>query len=369
MSKKIINEIFLLRSVACLSIVLNHAMERSLNNPSELMNAGIMLLTFGTPTFIFISEFILAKSYPDKLPAQFWSKRVKYILMPYFLFGIFYAIAKGFEQALSNGEVVIMAIGHNILRHILLAEYHGYFIIIIFQFYLLHFFFSKYLKKWSPKWVIGLSLMINIVYLGFFNFVDPIPTIVGNYIWSWFYWIPFFGWIFYFTVAYYSGIYFTVFTQVLAKYYKWILAAPLVLAIVSIILFTNGFYPVISSKKIDMVFFTTSMILFIYFVSTKVRTVPKIIIRISQYSFGIYLFHPFFMALISIMLTGPLKGTHFIGEFVVYFVGSIFLSMIATYLINQIPYGYFFIGKIGMGITDKEKESSPNVLTNTTKLT
>ncbi len=132
----------------------------------------------------------------------------------------------------------------------------------------------------------------------------------------------------------------------------------------------NGFYPVISSKKIDMVFFTTRMILFIYFVSTKVRTVPKIIIRISQYSFGIYLFHPFFMALISIMLTGPLKGgTHFIGEFVVYFVGSISLSMIATYVINQIPYGYFFIGKIGMGITDKEKESSPNVLTNTRKLT
>ena len=123
----------------------------------------------------------------------------------------------------------------------------------------------------------------------------------------------------------------------------------------------------ISSKKIDMLFFTTSMILFIYFVSTKVRIVPKIIVRISQYSFGIYLFHPFFMAVISIILTGPLSGIHFIGEFVIYFIGSIYLSIIGTYVINQIPYGYFFIGKIGMGITDKEKESIPNILTNQTK--
>jgi len=359
MNKKIINEIFLLRSVACLSIVLNHALERSFNNPSELMNAGFMLLTFGTPTFIFISEFILSRSYPNELPTKFWSKRVKYILIPYFLFGIFYAIAKGFEQSFSNGEAVFITIGHNIFRHIILAEYHGYFIIIIFQFYLLHFFFSKYLKKWSPKWVIGVSLVINIVYLGFFNIVDPIPTVLGQYVWSWFYWIPFFGWVFYFTVAYYSGLYFTVFTQGLAKYSKWILTAPMIFALVSIALFMNGFYPVISSKKVDMVFFTSSMILFIYLVSMKINNVPKIIVKISQYSFGIYLFHPFFMAVISII--GPLNDIPGIGKLIIYFVGSIYLSIIGTYVINQIPYGYYFIGKIGMGITDKQKNSKPGI--------
>lgn len=364
MGKKIINEIFLLRSIACLSLVLNHAIERSFHNPSDLMNAINTLLTFGTPCFIFISEFILSKSYPNKLPSNFWNKRVKYILVPYFMFGIFYAIAKGFEQSISSGEPIMLAIGHLVWRNIFLAEYHGYFIIIIFQFYLLHFYFSKYLQKWSPKWVIGCSLLINVVYLAFFNFVEPIPTALGEYIWRWFYWIPFFGWVFYFTVAYYSGRYYTIFIEKLNKYSKWVLVSPIIIASVSIIFYLNGFYPIVSSKKVDMLFFTMSMLLFIYFVSTKIKKVPKIIVTISQYSFGIYLFHPFFMAVMSILIEGPLSDMHWAFKLIVNFVGSTTLSILVMYLLNKIPYGYYLIGKVGRGLGNeknriKESKAQP----------
>ena len=102
MNKKVIDEIFLLRSIACLSIVFLHAFARSFLEENGVVNSINMLLTFGTPTFVFISEFILARSYLGKLPSDFWRKRVKFVLLPYLLFGTFYAGSKGLELTLSS---------------------------------------------------------------------------------------------------------------------------------------------------------------------------------------------------------------------------------------------------------------------------
>ena len=62
-TKKIyLNEIFMLRAVACLSIVLVHSLavaQSGISNISDyldiVVNSVRVLLTFGTPTFVFIS--------------------------------------------------------------------------------------------------------------------------------------------------------------------------------------------------------------------------------------------------------------------------------------------------------------------------
>ena len=98
MNKKTIDEIFLMRSIACLSIVFLHGIARSFLEENGIVGSISLLLTFGTPTFVFISEFILARSYPEQLPTNFWGKRVKYVLFPYLLFGTFYAGSKGLRD-------------------------------------------------------------------------------------------------------------------------------------------------------------------------------------------------------------------------------------------------------------------------------
>src|SRR5690625_7052799 len=61
-------------------------------------------------------------------------------------------------------------------RNIFLGESSIYFVLIIFQFYLLHMLCSKYLNRLSPKIVLPVTFVINFAYLGFFNFVDRKST-------------------------------------------------------------------------------------------------------------------------------------------------------------------------------------------------
>lgn len=85
MERKMNSEMFVLRSVACLSIALLHALYRVYDdgNTPWVESVGL-LLTFGTPVFVFISQFVLSFAYPNEIPARFWEKRIKYILLPYF---------------------------------------------------------------------------------------------------------------------------------------------------------------------------------------------------------------------------------------------------------------------------------------------
>ena len=349
MNKKVIDEIFLLRSIACLSIVFLHAFARSFLEENGVVNSINMLLTFGTPTFVFISEFILARSYLGKLPSDFWRKRVKFVLLPYLLFGTFYAGSKGLELTLSSEVSFFGAFLQYWWKHLLLGDYHGYFILIIIQFYILHYYFHYHLSRWNPKIVLPLSFLISAAYLGFFNFVPAVQTPVGQYVWDKFYWIPFLGWLFYFTLAYYCGHYYTAFMKLLKGYSKAVVVAPILIAVMSVLLFNLGIFSKISSKQIDILFFATSMIFLIYYVGMKTRRIPSFFVVISQYSFGIYLFHPLFMAVIYLTLSILSVSLHPLIETAIYVVISVGLSIIATYIVNKIPYGYYLSGKIGMG--------------------
>jgi membrane-bound acyltransferase YfiQ involved in biofilm formation len=348
-----------MRSISCLSILLLHSLARAYADDNHTVNLLRVLLTFGTPTFIFISEFILARSYPQDLPANFWSKRLKFIMVPYILFGTFYALLKGFEQSVSTGEGLAATFGSFLWKHLLLGDYHGYFILVIFQFYLLHFLFHNYLKKWRPAVVMGCALLINLAYLGFFNFVKPSHTEIAIYVWDKFYWVPFLGWLFYFTLAYYCGRNFSLFIDWLNKYSRWVIISPIVTGIICLYLYDKEILPIISSKRVDMLFFTTSMILFIYYIATKISTVPKAVVWVSQYSFGIYLIHPVYLAVMYSIFNVLSLDFHPIVLTVVYFMGSLLLSILTTYILNKIPYGYYFAGRISIGINGRQTLNRP----------
>ncbi len=350
MEKQHLSEITIIRSFACLSVVLLHSIKFIIGfdyQGSSIVNnvlfsiAGI--LAFGTPTFILISELIIAYAYPKKLPKDFFNKRLKNILIPFVVMAIFYAVIQNIN---SFKEISI-----NILLNIL-GNYHGWFILVIFQFYLLHYFFTKYINRFNPKIVLGLSFIINSIYLSFFNFVQaPSSNKFILYLWDRGFWVPCLGWLFYFVLAYYCGKNYWKFSRIIKKnkvkvIIFLILSLGLHLYANSLGLFGPG------SKRVDMIFLTISCFFTLYIIAERIKTIPYFLQTVSRYSFGIYLVHFFYLLILSKLLTAlPIS----LGNFgiIVLFVIGITASITTVKLVNKLPLGKYAVGNISRSTKKK----------------
>lgn len=345
-NKKYINEILILRAIACLSIVLVHSIgvvQNSIPDLNDYLDITLrdirLLLTFGTPTFVFISMLLVSYSYPNGLQKKSLVKRFKLIFIPYLSMAVFYAIFSGLVSSLSIKQVFINS-SLNII-----GNYHGYFVLIILQFYLLAYFFHNYLSKKDPFRVISVSLIINLAYLTVFNFSNPpVNNEIVNYFWARGHWIPFVGWVFYFTLAYYSGKNYNLFLSMLNKNSKYILPSTIIIGALTLASYNIDIIP-LSSKSIMMVFFTTSMIGTLYYIATKIKNTPYFLIKVSEYSFSIYLLHFFFFALID-KIRAVLGVDIGIFNAVFLFLGGIIASIFTTYIANKFKIGKYFVGAI-----------------------
>ncbi|MET3504333.1 acyltransferase family protein [Halalkalibacter oceani] len=350
MGKQYLHEISFLRSIACLSIVLLHSIDwgmdyisflAALPNYSKLVLDSVnMFLYYGTPTFIFITALILGFSYKGQkeIPENFLAKRVKFILIPYVCMGFLYAFP---YLLVSSGEFAKKA-----FLNIFIGDFHAYFVLIIFQFYLFFVWGRSWLDRHPPLKVIGLSLILNVIYLSVFNFTDPVALPFADYIWERYYWIPFPGWIFYFTLAYYIGSHYETFSAMIKKYKVWVLIAPFVSGAVLLLSYHNGF-TIDSSKRVDILFHTCSVIVFVLYFAMKMKTVPQLFIKISQYSYGIYLLHTMYMALLIILFDyTPLNFGIF--TILVLFLVSTTFSMLTIFVLNKWKYGHYIVGRINV---------------------
>ena len=62
-----------------------------------------------------------------------FNKRIRYILIPYTVMGLFYALQYTYQE-----EDFLHAFVLQSAKNIFLGDFHGYFILIIMQFYILH---------------------------------------------------------------------------------------------------------------------------------------------------------------------------------------------------------------------------------------
>lgn len=287
----LINEVFWLRCLACLAVTLGHAINNGYLlyvNPT-IYNVGTYILynavLFGVPVFVFISEFLLAHKYLEKLPKGFMKRRIEILLLPYLFMSTVYALLNVDSWTIQQ---VIPAVANSIF----LGKSSVYFILIIFQFYFLHLLISKYLKILSAKIALPLAFIINILYLAVFNFTEPANNSISQYIWQTGYWIPFVGWIFYFVLGFYCGMNY----QDLLKFlrHKWLLIMPF-MALLIMLLMNKYFLIKQDSKRIDMLFYASAVIFFIIYVSARMKRVPKIVMFISNHSFSIFLLNMFFL--------------------------------------------------------------------------
>jgi membrane-bound acyltransferase YfiQ involved in biofilm formation len=364
MKSNLINEVFWLRSIACLAVTFGHAQQLAFTHFTEpsiyhtLSYFFYMLVLFGVPVFVFISEFLLGNKYSHGVPPGFLLKRTKILIAPYVFINIIFAF---FDTKEWNMNTFLI----ETFKNIFLGHSTIYFVLIIFQFYLLHIFLSKYLNKISFKIALPAALIINLFYLAIFNFTEPPNNPYVQYVWNPGYWMPFTGWIFYFVLGFYCGRNYEKVMNNLKKYGKLMLIMPIITF--TIMIFMNKYFFISQdSKRIDMLLFATSMIFVIMYLASFIKSTPKVVMLISNYSFSIFLLNEVFFLLFHNIQ--PLPVFNVLSYSVFAFTLSIFCSIGTSYLINKMNFGKYLVGNIMyFGVDDRTVKKSLKSVKNSVK--
>ena len=318
-----------LRAIACLSIVLLHA-----TTNIEIVNGYIdqpyyqffrLLLCFATPTFILLSILILANRYQHHLPSQFLWHRFQFIFIPFVAAGIIYAANAAFHYNENFWDALY--------RHIVLGDFSGWFVMTIFQLYILFFIVKKY--KIPSIWLIPILFLLGIVYMTLANL--NLDYFIQN---DHFMRLLFVGWLPYFVFAYLIGSHYERFAYYLVKY-KFFTVLSAILA--TTILYINYYLGAqqITSRRIDMILFVLAIAICILAFA---QILPKLsfIHIISRYSFGIFLIHWLiqeYLAPYSALLpTTSLQVTSL-------FFASLLVCMLLIKIISFVPFSAYLIGK------------------------
>ncbi|WP_373181943.1 acyltransferase family protein [Halomonas campaniensis] len=288
---KRIEEIYWLRFYGCLAVFLFHLVGRIEDNylPHLTLDLARIPLVLGTPIFIFISIFLFSARYGNAVPRDFLANRFKYIMVPYLVYGLIYSLAE-YLRLLARGEDP--SFGYHMTEYLVFAGWHGYFLIIAMQFYVMFWAYNRFdLKRWLPsgRWLV-VGALISMGYWGFFRWQAIEPP-------GYLHWIAPVGWIYLFFLA-----------LVLVDAYpdldrqRWFRRfshpAWLVATVAVIVAFTLRGELAYSSKE------TWVVPLFLFAALWAMgwlagRPATPLVKKVNEFSFGIYLAHPLFFSMVD----------------------------------------------------------------------
>lgn len=347
--KQYITVIFWMRAIACLNIVIIH----SLTSNFVEIDSGRMdiwykyfqlLLMFSTPLFIFISEFLIAKNYKENLPKNFLPKRLLYLGLPFLIINL------GLVFAFSNHND-LYNIFKSYFKIAFMADSLTYFIVVILQFFILHLLLSKWLIKLSPVLVVIVSLIITTLYLSIPKFIEKPDEGFLQIIWNREGWLIILGWFSYFILGFYLGTYYEKVMKNIQNYKLLIVAGFIIAFGIVTYNYFSGFSVYVASKRMDMPFYTTMIILMFLLVFSYVKFVPKFILFISNYSFNIYLIHYFIVHNVGNLSSTPYLNVLF------KLILTISISICVAHILNLSPYGKYIIGNTYKVKYDNIKQS------------
>ncbi|SCS51870.1 acyltransferase family protein [Staphylococcus caeli] len=341
MNKKL--EITYARAIFCITIVALHSFPGLITDPntsdfSQSLNSFIRIfLLFATLSFIILSEILLSMRYSEGLPKGFFLKRIKFILLPYLFIGIFYSLNIYFDTSETRSFLDIFA------TYILYGSWYGWFVIVIFQFYILHAFFHNFLNKMNPIIILLITFIISSSH-SFTAYINQ------DYLQWWADFYPVYSrtaipyWIFYFTFGYYFGKNYDYVMKMVEKYI-WVVVSLWLCSIIPIFMFYHYKDVVYAqSNRFDIILYTILTFLIVLYVM-KVLSKYKfsILLLISEISFFIYLSHPLINEYISRGLASfvdiPLL---FIVILTVFTLG---ISIGIAILLSQFPFSKYLIGR------------------------
>ncbi|WP_075807219.1 acyltransferase [Lysinibacillus sp. FJAT-14222] len=221
-----------------------------------------------------MSIIILAKRYQAELPQKFLRRRFQFVYIPFVAASILYAVnaALHYDESFWNA----------LYRHIVLGDFSGWFVMTIFQLYILFFIIKK--CQLSSVWLTPILLTLAILYMilvklnvDFFIENDNLVRLL------------FIGWLPYFTIAYLIGTHYKWVALNIVKYKFATLVFVILSTCILAINYNLGATEIIS-RRLDMILLIISITLCIL-ACGQITPKLKIINLVSQYSFGIFLIH------------------------------------------------------------------------------
>lgn len=287
------------RTIFCVTVVIVHSMTGFIHDPhvtelqSNITHYIQILLLSATPCFIMLSELLLGMRYSKHIPKNFLFKRVKFILIPYIFFALFVAFERYFDP--HNHQTLWFQISDILIK----GRFFGWFVIVIFQFFILHMLFYKWLDKLKPALPIIISFIISFghallmyysqSYVGWWREHYPLftRTIILN-------------WLFYFVIGFYIGKNYEAVMNYIKGKVRYIL---LLLLVNALVIAFNLFYLKIEwteSNRFDLFIFTASLFMLTIYISKHLSKFHlTIFYLISEISFFIYLSHQIIIQHIS----------------------------------------------------------------------
>ncbi|RNF38251.1 acyltransferase family protein [Planococcus salinus] len=290
---KNLSEINMIRAFACLSVVYNHVITNfdkfTANDFSETAAFTVLryLFLFATPVFILISITLLSRNYPEKLPERFLWKRLKFIFVPYVLIGLFTAYIASVNSEESGFREIAWKI-------VALGDWHGFFILVIFQFYLLFWLFNKLLRKIKPWMPLLVTFVISFGHLYAMEHVLAYQEFIYTEYPLW-YRTNILAWLFYFVAGFYIGVHYERLVAFLVnKWWLLLVVAAGSFAWVYHNVVTVG-YTDVASDRYDMFLYTLSVFFLLVVLFRKMTFRMPLLEIVSSFSFFIYLSHLLFM--------------------------------------------------------------------------
>lgn len=325
-AKTFIPEINIIRGISTLAVIVMHSIDK--HNYSHLLPELEKLMLFASPTFLFISAFLMFYSFKETDIKPYLITRLKYLLVPYIIWSIFYSFL--YNSSLPSLNIIIT----NMLK----GSFHIYFILIIIQFYFLFIILQRLKLERVLINYKGLiiSFLINFYYLFIFSYY-PSPSNIVDLLWNKYY-LFFPAWIFYFILGGFIAKNYSPFKNQLLKRKKqvWFLT------ILAILYILNTLEDPITSKQPEVLFYTLAIIAFLFLITGRLKKEYAPITLISRYSFGIYLSHRLFYTLTY----GYFLNTHPLTFFMLCFIVQLMGGLACTLLISHLPVSQFIIGKI-----------------------
>jgi len=333
--KVIVPELIIIRAVSCLAVVLMHSITMLIGDPevNRGLNTARLLLLFATPTFAYMSAFLIGYSKSQRPYFETLWLRVKYLIQPYLVFAVGYA----FWQHYQWGAPLVDRIRYNIV-----GGYHGYFVLVVFQFYLFHPLFRPILER-VPAWVgVPAAGLVNIGYLAALNLGLVSIPYLGFHAYRL---LP--AWFFYYVLGYYSGRDRDQFQLVLRRW--WPLSAALLAGGAGLLLRNalSGFLPDVTSQRFEVVLYAAGVILLAFPLAGRARRIPSVLNLVNRASFGIYLLHWFFLELFRRWVV-RIPGLPKPAGILLLFVLAATAAALVTFALNRWRWGAYVVGRLGV---------------------
>lgn len=311
-----------MRAIAALGILIIHAtgvfaLYSEFN--SKAMYLGVFanqFFRFGSPIFMMISGLVLFYNYrslEEFRPKEFYKKKLLYIIIPYILWSIVYFLYKNHVNgsALNLGSIQVL------IKDILYGSTfaHLYFIILIFQFYLILPLFIRFLTKPMVENPIKLFFVLLLLQSGVLIYGRYFRDLNATGILGWFnlyYWKSIFGWFFYFLFGGILGIHYDEVVEYIEKNIKPIfflygITTFLFLGQIYHNIWKYGgrdYYEDFVSLRVENLIYAVITMPILIWITRRMIGKYKVVKTIGTYSLGIYFAHPLILEEIKYKVFG-----------------------------------------------------------------